>query len=143
MTLQGIRTIYDSEVAFIPGEGFAPTGLNSQSMSTFCSVSDAEQIFAIARQVVPQAKLVGATGNFTVSYNPNTNILMPGPDQLTSPGVSGGSYLYRTADGYRPMKIQSPGDGLDQFVSDLVASYNGQTGMVLKATAQGNKLLWA
>lgn len=144
MEFEGIRTIYDSEVAFCPGEGLAPQGLDPQSMSTFCGVEDAEQIFQIAKQVVKQATLVGATGNFTSLWNPGTHVLQPGPDQIFAPGVSGGRYMYRTADGYRPMKIQSPMDGLDQFVSELVASYDGtKNGLSLISTAQGKKLVWA
>ena len=144
MELDGFKTIYDSEVAFCPGQELAPQGLDPDSMKTFCSVDDANKIFDIAKQVLPQAKLVGATGEFTAQYNSSTHVLTPGPDQLYATGVSGGRYLYRTDDGYRPMRIQSVADGLDQFIAELVASYDGsKNGLSLVSTAQGKKLVWA
>lgn len=142
MQLQGMKTIFQSEVAYVAANG-SPRGLDTKSMMNFCSEGDAQQIFAIARQVVPRAELVGTTDQFTVTWNPNTYILTPGPDELYAQAdSSGGRYLYGTPDGYRPIRIQSVSDGLDQFVSELVASYAGQQGMTLKSTPQGLKLLW-
>lgn len=144
MVLLGIRTIYASEVAYVPGAGGGAIALSTDSMRTFCAPSDADQIFAIARQVVPSATLVGTTSQFTVNWNPNTFILSSGPDEIYAQAdTSGGRYMYQTENGYRPIRIQSVPDALDQFVSELVASYTGQTGMKLIKTPQGNKLQWA
>lgn len=144
MQLEGMRTIYASEVAYVPGAGGGAVALGTDAMRNFCAPSDADQIFQIARQVIPKATLVGTTSQFTVNWNPNTYILTPGPDEIYAQAdTSGGRYMYQTQDGYRPIRIQSVPDGLDQFVSELVASYSGQTGMKLIKTPQGNKLQWA
>lgn len=144
MELDGIRTIYDSEVAYVPGTGGGPIALDTKYMLNFCSPQDAEQILAIARQVLPQAQLVGLTTEFTATWNPNTYTLTPGPDQIYAKAdTSGGRYMYRTADGYRPLRIQSVPDSVDQFVSELVASFMGQAGLKLVNTPQGQKLVWA
>lgn len=144
MELDGFRTIFDSEVAYLPGEKIAPVGLDPDAMKTFCSPSDAEQIFQIVKQVLPKATLVGTTGEFTATYGQN-HILAAGPNQIyADAGSVGGQYMYRTSDGYRPIRIQSVSDGLDQFVAELVASYDGsKNGLTLVSTPQGKKLVWA
>lgn len=144
MQLEGVRTIYDSEVAYVPGSGGGAIALDTDAMRNFSSPKDAEQIMGIVKQVLPQAQVVGATGPFTTSWNPGTYVLSAGPDQIYAKAdSSGGRYMYRTADGYRPLRIQSPPDGLDQFVAELVASYTGKDGIKLIKTPQGNKLQWA
>ena len=145
MILEGIRTVYDSEAAYVPGSGGGAVALTPDAMRNFCSPDDARQIFDIAKQVLPQAQLIGGTGPFTATWNPGTYILTPGPDAIyANADTSGGRYMYRTPDGYRPMRIQSVSDGLDQFVAELVASYDGtKNGLTLTSTAQGKKLLWA
>lgn len=144
MQLEGIRTVFDSEVAYVPGSGGGAIALSTKYMLNFCSPADAEQIMSIVKQVVPQAQLVGGTSEFTATWNPNTYTLTPGPDQIYAQAdSSGGRYMYRTADGYRPLRIQSVPNALDQFVSELVASYQGQTGLKLVNTPQGQKLIWA
>lgn len=144
MELEGIRTIYDSEVAYVPGAGGGPRALDTKYMLNFSSPKDAEQILALAKQVLPQAQLVGLTTEFTATWNPNTQTLTAGPDQIYAQAdTSGGRYMYRTADGYRPVRIQSVADSVDQFVSELVASYMGQAGLKLVGSPQGAKLIWA
>lgn len=146
MQLQGMKTIYDSEVAYVnQKQGIAPQGLDPKAMMNFCAPDDANQIFSIAQQVVQGATLVGGTGEFTVTWNPGTYVLQPGPNVLYAQAdTSGGMYMYRTPDGYRPIRIQSIGAALDQYVSELVASYDGtKNGLVMKGTPQGNKLIWA
>ena len=139
-----MKTIYAYEVAYVPGgSSGAPRALDTDSMRNFCSPNDADLIFQTAKQVLPQAILVGKTEPFEVQWNPSTSILTAGPDQIYAQAdTSGGRYMYGSSDGYRPIRIQSVADGLDQYVSELVASYTGQAGMKLVSTAQGNKLQW-
>lgn len=144
MTLDGFKTIYKSEVAYLPGQNAGSVSLDTDAMKEFCSPADADAIFAVAVQVVKQAKLVGKTGEFTATYNPGTHVLTAGPDQIYADSAAGGRYEYQTPDGYRPIRIQSAADGLDQFVSELVASYDGtKNGLTLISTSQGKKLVWA
>ena len=142
MQLEGMRSIYASEVAYVPGGG-APRALETKAMMNCSSPSEADQILAVARQLVPDAELVGPTSEFRVDWNPNTYILTPGPDEIYAiADTSGGRYMYGTADGYRPIRIQSVSKQLDQFVAELVASYDGQQGIQLVKTPQGIKLQW-
>lgn len=144
MQLDGFRTIYDTEVAYIPAQGVGPVALDTDAMKFFCSVADADQIFSVAVQVVKAAKLVGKTDEFTAQYNSSTHVLTAGADQVYADSAAGGRYMYRTDDGYRPIRIQSPADGLDQFISELVASHDGtKNGLTLISTPQGKKLQWA
>lgn len=142
MQFVGMRTVFDSEVAYVSGTGVV-TAMSTKQMMNFCDPGDAAQILGVALAIVPNAKLIGGTAEFNVTWNPGTAILTPGPDQIFAQAdTSGGRYMYRTTDGFRPLRIQDPTQSLDQFCSELVASYNGETGMIIVNTAQGVKLQW-
>lgn len=143
MSFDGMKTIYDEEVAYVPNQG-APQALTPKYMMNFCSQNDAAEILPIAQQAVPAAILVGGTTDFVVTWNPGTSTLTPGPDAIYAQAdSSGGRYMYGSSDGYRPLRVQSIQDGLDQFVAEIVASWDGsKSNLSLQNTAQGKKLIW-